>query len=495
MIVELTFLTGRFHATPWGRHVNEAVPEWPPSPFRLLRALVDAWYRKHSELPASVVERLLGCLAEPPVFLLPRARASHTRSYLSQNKEDPSDKKLIFDGFAVLEQKSRVLIGWPNLSLDEETKQAAQTLFRSLNYFGRSETWVEAHLGDEREIDWNCVPLAPGLVPVEKEVISVAGVVTPVEFARRGFEVPARSKTKARKPGWLEALTWGSAETIEHTMNRPPALEPIFYLRDKDALNARPLPNYRAPQRMVEAVRFATESRVRVPITDAIRIGEHVRRNLMGGLKKVLGHSVLSPAFTGKDENGERLRHHSHISILSLDEDGDGFIDALLVTNPSSFSIPEQRAIDGLYPVERRNGHPLVLTPIRYGTQKDLLRATTVVVSQTPFAPAQHWRLKRDGDLDTWLARQVSLECERRGLPLPINVQRAQPQAATHRQARWLDFKRARRNDDPQPAYGLRVTFGESVLAPFSLGYASHYGLGCFVAEQVPDRRDQRSEG
>ena len=36
--VALTFPGGQFHATPWGHHVNEALPEWPPSPWRLLRA-------------------------------------------------------------------------------------------------------------------------------------------------------------------------------------------------------------------------------------------------------------------------------------------------------------------------------------------------------------------------------------------------------------------------------------------------------------------------
>ena len=36
--IKLTFPGGRYHATPWGRHVNEGVPEWPPSPWRLLRA-------------------------------------------------------------------------------------------------------------------------------------------------------------------------------------------------------------------------------------------------------------------------------------------------------------------------------------------------------------------------------------------------------------------------------------------------------------------------
>ena len=43
--ISLRFLTGRFHATPWGHHVNEGVVEWPPSPWRLLRALVATFYR------------------------------------------------------------------------------------------------------------------------------------------------------------------------------------------------------------------------------------------------------------------------------------------------------------------------------------------------------------------------------------------------------------------------------------------------------------------
>ena len=48
-VIELHFLAGRYHSTPWGRHVNEGQPEWPPSPLRLLRALYDAWRRKHPD--------------------------------------------------------------------------------------------------------------------------------------------------------------------------------------------------------------------------------------------------------------------------------------------------------------------------------------------------------------------------------------------------------------------------------------------------------------
>ncbi|MBZ5586669.1 MAG: type I-U CRISPR-associated protein Cas5/Cas6 [Acidobacteriia bacterium] len=88
--IELRFPAHRFHGTPWGRHVNEGVPEWPPSPYRLLRSLFDAWKRKRPDLPETRVEEVLRALAsEPPRFALPKGTASHTRSYLNSNTEDP----------------------------------------------------------------------------------------------------------------------------------------------------------------------------------------------------------------------------------------------------------------------------------------------------------------------------------------------------------------------------------------------------------------------
>ena len=46
--IQLTFPWGRFYATPWGINASRLrEPEWPPSPWRLLRALVSAWFRAH----------------------------------------------------------------------------------------------------------------------------------------------------------------------------------------------------------------------------------------------------------------------------------------------------------------------------------------------------------------------------------------------------------------------------------------------------------------
>ena len=43
--LHLRFPAGRYHATGWGHHVNEAALDWPPAPFRLLRALYAQAFR------------------------------------------------------------------------------------------------------------------------------------------------------------------------------------------------------------------------------------------------------------------------------------------------------------------------------------------------------------------------------------------------------------------------------------------------------------------
>src|SRR5436309_7738467 len=85
VIIRLTFPGGQYHATPWGRHVNEGVPEWPLSPWRLLRALIATWRRKCPELGELAVRRVLEQLVHPPQFRLPPARVAHTRHAMPMN--------------------------------------------------------------------------------------------------------------------------------------------------------------------------------------------------------------------------------------------------------------------------------------------------------------------------------------------------------------------------------------------------------------------------
>ena len=79
-VLELRFPAGRYHATPWGRHVNEGAVEWPPTPWRIVRALIATWYLKAREIPTATLRSLVSALSQPPTFRLPPASTSHTRT-------------------------------------------------------------------------------------------------------------------------------------------------------------------------------------------------------------------------------------------------------------------------------------------------------------------------------------------------------------------------------------------------------------------------------
>jgi len=112
--LKLTFPAGRYHATPWGRHVNEGIPEWPPSPWRLLRALVAVWRRTCPGISEERAKNLLTMLLEPPVFSLPPHRVAHTRHFMPWEKKGPADRTLVFDTFVSVCRDQSLLLGWPN---------------------------------------------------------------------------------------------------------------------------------------------------------------------------------------------------------------------------------------------------------------------------------------------------------------------------------------------------------------------------------------------
>src|SRR6059058_6079911 len=146
VIIKLTFPGGRYHATPWGRHVNEGVPEWPPSPWRLLRALVATWKRKCPDLPEEQVRRTIEQLLPPPKFHLPPARVAHTRHYMPWEKKGPADRTLVFDTFVAVSRKAPVLAHWPDATLTPDDHQTLSRLVDNVTTLGRAEGWVCAEL-------------------------------------------------------------------------------------------------------------------------------------------------------------------------------------------------------------------------------------------------------------------------------------------------------------------------------------------------------------
>src|ERR1700737_2688595 len=100
------FPGGRYHATPWGNHVNEGLVEWPPSPWRIIRALIATGFSKLGwrEAPAEARELVDALSSALPEYRLPEAIASHTRHFMPTDSRKPEDRAKVFDAFAYIGQ-------------------------------------------------------------------------------------------------------------------------------------------------------------------------------------------------------------------------------------------------------------------------------------------------------------------------------------------------------------------------------------------------------
>lgn len=532
--ISVSFPSGRFHATPWGRHVNEGAPEWPLSPWRLLRALVAVWKRKlEARLAASEVELLLRALTAPPHYVLPPAAAAHTRHYMPWFKKGPQDKTLVFDGFVSLARDARVLLLWPDVTLPARQRDQLELLLQHLNFLGRAEAWCSARLLGEAEAaeardQVNCSPVAAGNAAAEHDVVRV--LCADPDTAFRNEHTPkhestsGRGKTKTRTltplydPDWHLCL-----ETLELHASKwsdPPGSRWVAYARPRHAFRVEPVRRAprASPARRLQVARFALDSAVLPLVTETLPVAESARLCLMGiyGRQSAApdGARGRSPIFSGKAGDGQPLEGHGHAYYLPTDEDNDGRLDHLTIIATAGFGQSELKALDHLREVQRREreatGHPLRVLLLALTTLEECqappLRPSRVWVSATPFLAPRYLKkrgTKRD-PAEVWNSPQQFLTLllreelvrllQRRGdlAGLTIESIGIEPSADAQgvfrvgsRALRPIQFKRFRqkRGDDGgnRLAGAFRIDFGRPVAGPIALGHSAHFGLGLFV--------------
>jgi CRISPR-associated protein Csb2 len=145
LAIEMRFPAGKYHATPWNRQVNEGAAEWPPSPWRILRALISTWYHKlEAEIEENIILKIIEKLSTPPQFSLPSASLGHTRHYMPLYREATT---MVIDTFAAIDSESRLIIAWPEVDLSSEEKSALSMLLDRMGYLGRAESWGRSQIG------------------------------------------------------------------------------------------------------------------------------------------------------------------------------------------------------------------------------------------------------------------------------------------------------------------------------------------------------------
>ena len=539
------FPAGRYHATPWGRNVNEADVAWPPEPWRLLRALIAAYWRKGDRARWSDddLARLVDALAEKlPEYSLPAGAVhAHTRHYMPTGALDKGRPKttLVFDAFLRLPRGSTLVAAWPRVTLTPEAFALAADLARGVGYLGRAESWALCEALAEWDGRVNCRPLygSPHGDPVrllaprtpdgyaaerqrimddmKRQKVSAAAR-TPTERAiekaidkaltskgRRAHTLPERL---------LDALTLDTADYQDRGWSRPPAAREIVYARAAEAApgviarapGRRPDPTRRDPPTVA---RFLLAGRPPPRVEDTVQIGELMRRAALakfGWRRDEAGNRSipLAPSeVSGRDADGKPLRdpYHRHAFWLPEDADGDGWIDHVSVFVRDGMSREVQAGLNRItrlwlppkHRSEEVDAEPGAAREWRlalegFGHPADFAAGARI------FGTSRRWRsvtpFLASGHLKaSRYAGEVRRLLTRRGLEAAhVEIETLPTIVVGGTERRAIHFRRFRsRGREAQPdATGtfLGIVSPEPIPGPLAIGYASHFGLGLFGA-------------
>jgi CRISPR-associated protein Csb2 len=514
IVLELRFPAGRYHATPWERHVNEGAVEWPPSPWRILRALIATWYwkaRRNGEISEVNVRALVNALSRPPVFRLPRATTAHTRHYMPYNEGKNEKTTKVFDTFIQLADDDAVLVAW-DADLSPELLATLKTLVARLGYFGRAESLVEARILEGiTAIKPNALPLLnkDAKLPEKTELVRLLAPLKPSDYEKwhADFLVanpPAEdSKKKSGKKSkavetlkvpedLFAALHADTGELQAAGWNLPPGAQSVYYIRPENAFAPAAKPRPRRAGRLPTVARYAIASVVPPAITGALAVGEQIHTVLC---KESDGH----PVFTGADGKDHQ---HAHVFCESVG-DSNAHITHVTVFAPEGF---DPKAVESLRKLQWTwgfKGHELRTVLHGIGQPEEfkgcaLFGSSKVWRSLTPFVSTRHAKTFRDGrpkmDVNGWqegsaahdLLRLLATNPKWTGAKIRRQIEeRDLPFEFGNRRLRSLQFLTIRRGGNGSRGHdggaAFIIEFPKPVSGPIAVGYGAHFGLGLFV--------------
>ncbi len=507
--VSIRFPGGHYHATPWGSGVNEGSIEWPPSPWRLLRALISTGYTKLPDWQEGIMppaaRSLFGKLAEVlPWYRVPAAAGAHSRHYMPIGKKTT----LVLDASCVCDPEDPLLVHW-DVELQGVELELFQSLVEKMGYLGRAESWVSCEVATDmpvgQEADW-VLPCANRAHPGPGwEQVSLLAPVTPAQYAHwRSNAVTTALQTKGSRAkqeklmapypedlvdclqaetGWLQTCGW----------SQPPGSRQVLYWRKSDSIRvSRPVAvarrQYPDVPFVLLALSAAARSRSVLPLRErALPQADLLHQAIVSQLHR---HGIQDAMeLVGLDEQSRPLKGHRHAHLLpvTLLHD-DAHLDHILVWAPGGLGNTAQVVLRGLRKTYMKGGvGELFVRFAGCGTVEDLIQVPALArfvgtsrcwQSCTPLVLPRFRKKSGRNTPDG----QIRAELQERGLPMPVSIEWLHEESVAFRH-----FVRSRRNRQAPPenyGYAVRLTFEESVTGPLCLGFGSHFGLGMFECLQ-----------
>ncbi|MDH7516280.1 MAG: type I-U CRISPR-associated protein Csb2 [Bacteroidota bacterium] len=337
--IKILFPAGRYHATPWGKHVNEGVPEWPPHPWRLLRSIIAVWRRTIPDIPEDKIRDILEHLCNLPIYYIPEYRVAHTRHYMPWYKKqqticsspsfsllkydnkkntnveeggeenDKSEKKtkkikefvdqtLIFDTFIAVRRDNpdnpdnrdnSLYIHWEKDDLTVEQRLVLGYILKNLSFLGRAESWVECSLV-EKVPDVGHIVCRPA-EPNDPDPIRVLCADPETCFGDKLYPKPKSGRKAKAKDMLFDCPRWhlclDTTVIRDKRWNIIPGARWVEYTRPHEReFPERGTPASKHDVRRPTLARFVLDGPVLPLVTETVRVAEAFRRAAMSRFRR-----------------------------------------------------------------------------------------------------------------------------------------------------------------------------------------------------------------
>lgn len=500
--LRLAFPWGRYYAHPWGQNparITEA--EWPPSPWRLLRALAAAWFQANpgSEPSPELILMLETLGRELPTFLLPRvsfSRAIHYQpNYGATSKSDTAlakYKRVQHENhFAAV--GGDVLIRWQLNGVKEAdahlVRATLDDVVGRVTYFGRAESICEVEVIESGgEVGHIAQPVVhagkPGkrIGPIYRDVFCP----NPNDFhasdlwKRRSDDSSAGVAQKHLAQTLIDAPQPLPDGAAWYSYQMPEGWPHRWIIR-----HAQPIKRKESSRRIVaHYLEFSLQCRIPVPTKFTVSIAELFRD------AAIRNHSQTSFALSGRDAPQGLEKGHHHAFYLPVPDASRQYLSLLRVWCPYGFTQTEVNALMAVDCLRWAGGRfPVRPVLIQLQRNRPPLQPSRAWRSVTPFVPPRYWYKKkfRDGQAqEADSPENQLLFCFRvNGTDFPTTLIRRVEVANTG----WdvcrvhLHEQVAASQSEPTHRIGLSLEalFPEPIVLPLpSYGHSAHFGLGQF---------------
>jgi len=454
IVIKIKFEANRYNATPWENNVNENIPEWPPSIYRLYRAMIDSWKRKYNYYDEDKIVKIFEILTSVnPYYKIPEYTSSYTVSYMNvkvTKNLSKSESALIYNPFISIKDYLYIVF---NVDIDNENREILNKVLSGINFLGRSESWASISLTDEK-IECNFMPSENG-----------------------SFYVPVATIIDKKCLENMEKLT---SDTVKS--NLPETMKIVRY----DFVNNDNTINYKSYniKSSIKSVVYELNSVYLPSIYDTIMVSDKIHKLLLSKSRKLNIKNLEK--FSGRNDDGTVLRGNRHLYIMPLDINNDGKIDHILLKGRENMDSEEIKVINSINSIYLKTGK-IQLTPIQYYSNNNHLiniSKSKYWISATPVVFSRHYK-KNKGTYYDWIYDELIRELKFHFVITEEdeieNVELIKSIEKNSRNYYWLNYKRSRKNDPERNGYGFKITFKNKISGPFAIGYGAHYGLGLFM--------------